>query len=173
VSNTWWFSRCLNDIWVSHLRKSQTTPTILHNEECYPSSYDMLGFCARGGQIRMWRLGQIGRWHVVVRHQPLVLWVMYMNSQFSNIYLICDHVRGMMQPILASNLVFIDKRSLSNLLTMLSTYTTSNDNIVSSYNTALESRESLIMKPRSTLSSTPISLLISYLFDTLVLFCNC
>ena len=58
VSNTWWCNLCLDIIWVSHLLKSQTTPTILHNECCSPS-YDTLDFCARGGQIR--------RWHVVMR----------------------------------------------------------------------------------------------------------
>ena len=35
-------------IWVCHLRNSQTTSTILHNEECYPLSYDTLDFlCLR------------------------------------------------------------------------------------------------------------------------------
>jgi hypothetical protein len=33
VSDTWWFNYHLDDIWVSHLCKSQTTPTILHNED--------------------------------------------------------------------------------------------------------------------------------------------
>ena len=62
LSNTWWFSRLLDDFWVSLIYKSQTTPTILHNEECYPLSHDMLDYCARGGQI--------GTWHVVVRWRP-------------------------------------------------------------------------------------------------------
>ena len=36
VSNTWCFSRHLDNIWVSHLHKSQTTP-IIHHNECYLS----------------------------------------------------------------------------------------------------------------------------------------
>ena len=62
LSNTWWFSRLLDDIWVSRIYKSHTTPTILHNEECYPLNHDMLDYCARGGLI--------GTWHVVVRWRP-------------------------------------------------------------------------------------------------------
>ena len=39
VSNKWWFSHRLDDIWVGHFGNSQTTLTMLHNEECYPTSY--------------------------------------------------------------------------------------------------------------------------------------
>ena len=64
----------LDDIFVNHLHKSQT-PTILHNEECYSLSYDTLGFCARGGQMR--------RLHVVVRCRPTVYSMM--KKKMSNI----------------------------------------------------------------------------------------
>ena len=40
----------LDDIWVIHLGKSQTTPTILHNEECYPLYYDLLDFVLEVGK---------------------------------------------------------------------------------------------------------------------------
>jgi len=50
VSSTWWFSCHLDDIWASHLYKNQITPTILHNYEWYPPSYDTL--CGRGRQIK-------------------------------------------------------------------------------------------------------------------------
>ena len=52
VSSTWWFSQHIDDCWVSHLCKHLTTPTILHDEECYPPSYDTLNFCGRGTKIR-------------------------------------------------------------------------------------------------------------------------
>ena len=35
----------------SQLCKNQTTPTILHNEKCYPPGYDMLDFCAQVGKL--------------------------------------------------------------------------------------------------------------------------
>jgi len=59
----------LDDTWVGHLYKNQTAPTILHEQECYPLSYDTLDFCAGGGQIR--------RHHVVASVDQLVLWVFY------------------------------------------------------------------------------------------------
>ena len=62
LSNICWFSCYLHDIWVTHFCKSQTTLTILHNEECFSLSYDMLDFCAWGGHIR--------RRRVIVRRQP-------------------------------------------------------------------------------------------------------
>ena len=37
------------------------------NKEFYQLSYDMLDFCARGGQIRRQQLGKIRRQHVDVR----------------------------------------------------------------------------------------------------------
>ena len=36
-------------LWVG---QSSTLPTILHNDECHPPSYDTVNSCARGGQIR-------------------------------------------------------------------------------------------------------------------------
>lgn len=41
----------LDDIRVSHLYKSQTTPTPLRNKECYLPSYDMLDFCGEVGKL--------------------------------------------------------------------------------------------------------------------------
>ena len=100
VSNTWRFSHRPDVIWVSHFRKSQTTPTILHNQECYPPSYDTLEFCAPSGQS--------GRQHVVVRCRPIcIVGILYSKTNLATIYLGCDHFRDMTQPILASNLVSI------------------------------------------------------------------
>ena len=162
VSNTWWFSRCVDDVWVSHLHKIQTTPTILHNEECYPPSNDTLDFCAKGGQIQ--------RQHVVVKYWPTcVMGTLSWKNNLATFYFTYDHFRDMAQPILPFNLVFIEKWPMYNLLLMLSTYTTLSDQRVTPYNTTMESRESLIMESRSTPSSTPI-LMIS---NSLVLIRNC
>ena len=49
VSDVWWISCRLDEIWVWHLDKSQITPTILQNEEWGPLSYDTLNCCTRGG----------------------------------------------------------------------------------------------------------------------------
>ena len=49
---------------------------MLYNEECYPTNYDTLDFCAWGVHIRTRKLGQIRKWHVVARCR-LVLWVFY------------------------------------------------------------------------------------------------
>ena len=93
-------NHCLDDIWVSHLCKSQTTPTILHNEECYSLSYDKLDFCARGGKIK--------RWYVVVRYVWPNLYYGYsiMKENSATIHVTCDHFRDMTQLTLASKLGF-------------------------------------------------------------------
>jgi hypothetical protein len=45
----------------SHLCKNQTTPIILHNEWCYPLSYDTLDFYAQlGGQLGDNNLDKLG-----------------------------------------------------------------------------------------------------------------
>ena len=60
----------LSPIQLVSFAKSQTTPTIIHNGKCYPPSYDMLDFCAQGGQIGRQQLGHIRMWHVAMRCQP-------------------------------------------------------------------------------------------------------
>ena len=69
MSNTCRFSRHHDVIQVSHLCKNQTTPTILHNQECYPPSNDTLDFCGLDGKLggNMWLRGA----------DQLVLWVSY------------------------------------------------------------------------------------------------
>ena len=90
VSNTWWFSCHLDDIWVSHLHKHYTTTTIFHNHECgvgrfgflsqkiyiiyiyiynhecYPLSYDTLDFVGEvgklGGIMCLWGVDQLALW---------------------------------------------------------------------------------------------------------------
>jgi hypothetical protein len=122
-------------------------------------------FCAEGGQIR--------RRHVVVRCWPTnIVAILQWINNLRTFYLACDHFRDMAQPISAFDLVFIGKWSVQNLLMMLSAYTTLNDKKVLPYNTTLKNRDSLILKPRSTLSSTLISM-ISSISNSLVLVHNC
>ena len=63
VSNTCWFSRCMDDNCFSHLHKSQTTLTILQTEECHLPSYDTLDFVPKvgnlGGAMWLWGAGQL------------------------------------------------------------------------------------------------------------------
>ena len=67
------------------------------------------------------------------------------------------HFRDMTHPILAFNLVFIGKWLIYNPLLMPSTYTTLNNKRFPPYDTKLGSKESLVLEPRWTPSSTPIS----------------
>ena len=52
--------RCrLDDTWVDHLSKSQTTPTILHSVQRCPLSYDILDIVPEVGKLGggMWLWG--------------------------------------------------------------------------------------------------------------------
>jgi hypothetical protein len=123
------------------------------------TSYDTLDFC---GQIRRQQFGQRRRLPLWGADQ-LVLWVFY------NEKLVWQHFRDMTQSLLAIILVFIGKWPMLNLLMMLSTYTTLYDERAPTYNTTLGNKSNLILKPRSTPSSTPIITMSNYL----VLMCNC
>ena len=152
MSNTWWFSCNLDGVFVSHIRKSQTTPTILHNEECYPPSYDILDCCARGGQIRMW--------HVAVRWRPtyIVGRILQWKRILATFYLsTCDHFRDMTQPILAFTLGFHWQMTHVEFARDVCPLTQHWTIKSSSHNTTLGGRESMIPEPRSTPSLTPIS----------------
>ena len=119
-------------------------------------------FVGKVGKLRgcMWLWGA----------NQLVLWVLYNENPIQQHFIFThNHFRDMTHSILALNLVFISKWPMSNMLMMSSTYTTLNDKRVSPYNTILGSRESLIPKPRSTPSSTPIS----SISKSLVLILNC
>ena len=106
VRNTWWFSCRVNDIWVGHLHNSQTTPSILQDDECYMLSHDMLGFCAPGGQNR--------RQYVVVRCQPTcIVGILYLIEQFNNIL-------SYMWPLYRHDTTNIGKWPMQNLLMILS-----------------------------------------------------
>ena len=108
--NTWWFSRCLAwwyTIWVSHFCKSQTIPTILHNEESYHQAMSCLIFMLEVDKLRGDDLALIrGAMWLWGADQLCIMDVLWWKADSATSNLTCKHFRDMTQPILAWNLGF-------------------------------------------------------------------
>ena len=170
VGITWWFNYHLDEIWVSHHGKSQTTPIILHNEECYPPSSYVLNFVPKVGKVEGGNFGEFkGAWLWLWDDDHLYCRCFIIKDNMQQFYLTCDHFRDMTQPTLTLNLVLIGKWSMYNRLMMLFIHTKLYDIKVPPYHTTLGSREYLILEPRST----PFSTLISSISNSLILIRNC
>ena len=75
VSNTWWFSRRIDDILVSHLCKSQTTPTILIMRSVIHRAMTRLVFVPKVGKLGcgmwLWGADQLELW---VFYNEIIIW---------------------------------------------------------------------------------------------------
>ena len=102
------------------------------------------------------KVKKIRKWHSKVLTN-LYCGYFIMKNNSATFYLTCDHFSDMARLVLAKkNLVFVGKWPMLNMLLMLSTYTTSNDKRIPLITPHWESKQSLILEPRSTPSSTPI-----------------